>query len=96
MRQGRDYWSRNVAAWRRSELSRKRTASSTSFRIGRYAIGPTSRQSRTAGRANDWSSWSGSAPAPSTAVIERYVLRLWPHMGEAQLREVLAVLESNR
>ena len=39
----------------------------------------------------------GGERAPmELAVGERYVLRLWPHAGAGQLREVLAILESRR
>ena len=44
------------------------------------------------GRAED-----GGDRAPiELAVGDRYVLRLWPHLRAAQLREVLGVLESSR
>ena len=61
MRQGRDYWSRQVAAWRRREQSKKRIARSTVCSTGRCAaVSP-----RSAARA------FSSSPPPATGAFRQ-------------------------
>ena len=105
MRQDRDHWSRHVAAWRRSGLSKKAYSEqhglsywSMRYWADKLAETDDGKSQRLvelepvdAGAEHDVE----RAPM-ELAVGDRYVLRLWPHLRAAQLREVLAILEGSR
>lgn len=102
MRQGREYWSRHVAAWRRSGLTKKAYCeqhglSYWSLRNWDGKLPETADQrqplvelARAAGGAKD----AEQHAAMELLVGERYVLRLWPSVRAEHLREVLAALEA--
>ena len=105
MRQDRDYWSRHVAAWRRSGLSKK--AYSEQHQLSYWSIrywadklaepDGAKRQRLVELEPVGAAAEHGEERAPlELAVGDRYVLRLWPHLRAAQLREVLAILEGGR
>ena len=105
MRQDRDYWSRHVAAWRQSGQSRK--AYCEEHGLSYWSMRDWIRKlAEPAAPANQRlvelepvgvGAPQGGDRAPiELAVGDRYVLRLWPHLRAAQLREVLAILEGNR
>lgn len=102
MRQRREYWSRHVAAWRHSGLTRKAYCQRhglSYWSLCRWAREP----SQTAAdqrqplvelaRAAGGGRHAESPAAMELLVGERYVLRLWPSVCAAHLREVLAALE---
>jgi len=101
MRQGREYWSRHVAAWRRSGLTKKAYCEQHGLSYwslrnwdGKLAETADRRQplvelARAGGRAKD----AEQHAAMELLVGERYVLRLWPSVRAEHLREVLAALE---
>lgn len=104
MRQGREYWSRHVAEWQRSGLSKKAYCErhDLSYWSLRYwaekLSGASSEPGQRlvelvrAGAAKD----AGQRAAIELVVGDRYVLRLWPSVRAAHLREVLAALEARR
>ena len=105
MRQDRDHWSRHVAAWRRSGLSKKAYSEQhgLSYWSMRYwadklaeTDGGKSQRLVELGRVGGGAEQGAERAPLELAVGDRYVLRLWPHLRAAQLREVLAVLESSR
>ena len=105
MKQGREYWRRHVEAWGRGGQSKKAycdqhgvsywsmrywtnklSASAASPDQGLVELGPVGRLGA-----------DGEQRAAIELVVgERYVVRLWPTMDGAHLREVLTVLESLR
>ena len=105
MRQDRDYWSRHVAAWRRSGLSKK--AYSEQHKVSYWSMrywtdklaepdGGKSQRLVELEPVGDSTEHGGERAPIELAVGDRYVLRLWPHLRATQLREVLAILEGNR
>ena len=102
MRERRDYWSRHVEAWRQSGQSRKAYCEKHGLSYWsmrewiRKLAEPASQRLVELERAGDGAEHSGERAPIELAVGDRYVLRLWPHLRAAQLREVLAILESNR
>ena len=104
MRQGREYWSRQVAAWRRSGQSKKAYCekhglSYWSLRYwGEKLSPPAAPAAPEEQRLVELEAVAGAeASAPiELEVGERYLLKLWPSMRAAQLREVLAALEGGR
>ena len=104
MRQGRDYWSRQVAGWRRSGQSKKAYCekhglSYWSLRHWAAKLAAPATPARSEGpRLVELERVGGAEPcAPIELLVgERYVLKLWPSMRAAQLREVLAALEGSR
>ena len=105
MRQDRDYWSRHVEAWRQSGQSRKAYCekhglSYWSMRdwIRKLAdpVASASQRLVELEPAGDGAEHGGDRAPIELAVGDRYVLRLWPHLRAAQLREVLAILEGSR
>ena len=105
MRQGRDYWSRQVAGWRRSGQSKKAYCEKhgLSYWSLRYwtaqlsppAAKPAAPEGQRLVELEAVGAVAASAPI-ELEVGERYVLKLWPSMRAAQLREVLAALEGGR
>ena len=104
MRQGRDYWSRQVAGWRRSGQSKKAYCEKhgLSYWSLRYWVeklsppaGPAAPKEQRLVELEPVAAAAASAPI-ELVVGERYVLKLWPSMRAAQLREVLAALEGAR
>ena len=100
-RRGREYWSRQVAEWRGSGLSKKAYSE-------RHGL-PYSSLCRWAGKLSAPASQplvelghlGGGKDAEPRAVMElvvgdRYVLRLCPSVRAGHLREVLAALEDAR
>ena len=105
MRQDRNYWSRHVAAWQRSGLSKKAYSEQHQlpyWSMRYWATKLAQTDTATSQRLVELERVGGGAVpggdrAPlELAVGDRYVLRLWPHLRAAQLREVLAILESSR
>ena len=105
MRQGREYWSRHVEAWRQSELSKKAYSEQheLSYWAMRYWAGKLSEPDGSGSHGlvelkpvGGGAEQGGDRAPIELAVNDRYVLRLWPHLRAAQLREVLGVLESSR
>lgn len=104
MRQGRDYWSRQVAAWRRSGQSKKAYCEKhgLSYWSLRYWVGKLSPPAAPAAPGGQRlvelePVGAAEASAPIELVVgERYLLKLWPSMRAGQLREVLAALEGGR
>lgn len=104
MRQGRDYWSQQVAAWRRSGQSKKaycekHGVSYWSLRhwTAKLSAPATSAAPGVQPLVELEPVGAAEASAPIELVVgERYVLKLWPQVRAAQLREVLAVLEGGR
>ena len=102
MRQGREYWSRHVTAWRRSGLTKKAYCEQHGLSYwslrnwdGKLAETADQRQplvelARAAGGAKD----AEQHATMELLVGERYVLRLWPSVRAEHLREVLAALEA--
>ena len=105
MRQGREYWSRQVAGWRRSGQSKKAYCEKhgLSYWSLRYwtaqlsapAAEPAAPEGQRLVELEPVGAAEASAPI-ELVVSKRYVLKLWPSMRAAQLREVLAVLEGGR
>ena len=99
---GREYWSRQVEAWRSSGLSRKAYSE-------RHGL-PYSSLCRWAGKLRQSSApesqplvelgqrGGGAEPRAAIELVvgERYVLRLRPSVRAEHLREVLAALEGER
>lgn len=105
MRQGREYWSRHVAGWQRSGLSKKAYSErhdlgywSLRYWIDKLSSGPAAETGQPlvelgrAGAAKD----AEQRAAIELVVGDRYVLRLSPSVRAAHLREVLAALEGRR
>ena len=100
-RQGREYWSRRVAEWRSSGLSKKAYCERhgvTYWSLCRWA----GKLTETANRQPlvEVGQRGGVAADPRAeielVVGERYLLRLRPSVRAAHLREVLAALEGER
>jgi len=104
-RRGREYWSRHVAEWRGSGLSKKaycerhglpywsmcRWAGKLSEREGAES------QALVELKPSDGVGQDAEQRAAIELVVgERYVLRLWPSVRAGHLREVLAALEDLR
>jgi len=104
-RRGREYWSRQVAEWRCSGLSKKAYCE-------RHGL-PYSSLCRWAGKVSQPQTSQGQQlvelgplagmdvgaeqrAAIELVVADRYVLRLWPSVRAGHLREVLAALEDVR
>jgi hypothetical protein len=99
MKHDREFWIRHVEGWRTSGLSqkaycvRRRLAKGS---LGYWASALGRRKAKETGLVE-----VGRAEAkpqrsncPMELAVEgRYVLRLWPGLDPAQLREVLSVLE---
>ena len=104
MRQGRDYWSRQIAAWRRSGQSKNAYCEKhgVSYWLLRHwaakLAAPATSAVPESQRLVELERVGGPEPraAIELVVSERYVLRLWPNVRAAQLREVLAALEGGR
>jgi len=79
MKHDREFWTRHVKDWRRSGLTQ-----------ARYCR----RHRLLKGTLGYWASTLNKPKAARSALVERrYMLRLWPGMDSAHLREVLSVLE---
>ena len=104
MGERRDYWSRHVAEWRQSGQSRKAYCEEhgLSYWSMRDWIRKLAEPAATAPSmvelepVGDGAQHGGDRAPMELAVGDRYVLRLWPHLRAAQLREVLAILEGER
>ena len=108
MGERRDYWSRHVAEWRQSGQSRKAYCEEHGLAYWsmrdwiRKLAEPAEPAEPASQRLVELEPVGGGAQhggerAPiELAVGDRYVLRLWPHLRAAQLREVLAILEGER
>ena len=105
MQQGREYWSRQVAEWRGSGLSKKAYCEQHGvpyWSLCRWAGKLSPSQTPPGDQLVELGPIGGGVEnAEQRAAIElvvgdRYVLRLWPNLRAEQLREVLAVLESQR
>ena len=107
MRQGRDYWSRQVAAWRRSGQSKKaycerHGVSYWSLRHWTAKLSapatPATPATPEGQRLVELERVGGPEPRAAIELVvgERYLLRLWPNVRAAQLREVLSALEGGR
>ena len=105
MKKGRDYWSRHIAAWRQSGQSRKAYCEEHGLSYWSMRDWISKLAEATAAESQGLvelepvgvGAEQGGDQAPiELAVGDRYVLRLWPHLRAAQLREVLGVLESSR
>lgn len=105
MRQGREYWSRHVAAWRHSGLTRQAYCEQHDLSYGSLChwarkLSETAADQRQPLVELAQGAGVDKAAEPRAAmellVGERYVLRLWPSVRAAHLREVLAALEESR
>lgn len=104
MRQGREHWSRHVAEWQRSGLSKKAYCErhDLSYWSLRYWAEKLSGASSAPGQPLvELARAAAAKDAEQRAAIElvvgdRYLLRLWPSVRAAHLREVLAALEARR
>ncbi len=105
MRQGRDYWSRQVAAWRRSGQSKKAYCEehglsywSLRYWTAQLSPAPAKPAAPETQRLVELERVSGpeAGAAIELVVGKRYLLKLWPNVRAAQLREVLAALEDDR
>ncbi len=101
MTHGREYWSRQVAAWRRSGLSQKMycekhgvvkgTLGCWASKLGREsAVGTGLVEVGSAERAGD--ERFGGRPI-EVVVGQRYVVRLWSGTDRDHVHEVLSLLE---
>ena len=100
-RRGREYWSQQVAEWRRSGLSKKAYCEQHGlpyWSLCRWAgkLTPTPPGQRLVELGPIGGGNVEQGAAIELVVGERYVLRLWPNLRADHLREVLAVLESLR
>ena len=100
-RRGREYWSEQVAEWRRSGLSKRAYSerhglpySSLCRWAGKLSSSPPGQRLVELGPMGGGNVEQGAAI--ELVVGERYVLRLRPNLRADHLREVLAVLESLR
>ena len=105
MRRYRSYWSPHVAAWRRSGLSKKAYSEqhelpywSMRYWADKLAVPGDGQSQRLVELepVGDGGQHGVDRAPMELAVGDRYVLRLWPHLRAAQLREVLAILEGSR
>ena len=104
MRQGRDYWSRQVAAWQRGGQSKKAYCEKhgvSYWSLRHWAAklsAPTAPAVLEGQRLVELERVGGREPGAVIELVvgERYLLRLWPQVRAAQLREVLAALEGGR
>lgn len=102
MKHGPGYWSRHVAAWRRSGQSKK--AYSEQHGVSYWSLRYWAAKLAQPDTTENPHLVELKAPVASVAaraaielvVADRYVLRLWPNAQAQQLREVLAVLEGGR
>jgi hypothetical protein len=102
MKHDREFWTRHVRAWRASGLTQERY--SRRHRLSRGTLGywasslrrsePLEEPLVEVGRT-DASHKSPSSPIELGIDGGRYLLRLWPGVDPAHLREVLSVLESH-
>ena len=98
MRQGRDYWSRQVAAWQRSGQSKKAYCEKhglSYWSLRQWAAKLSAAATPEGQRLVELGRVGGREPRVAIELVvgERYLLRLWPNVRAAQLREVLAALE---
>ena len=102
MKHDRGYWSRHVAAWRRSGQSKKAYCEQhdLSYWSLRYWAGklaqPSAAESQQLVELKPGAVAAEQRAAIELVVANRYVLRLGPTMRAEQLREVLTVLEGGR
>ena len=94
MRQGRDYWSRQVAAWRRSGQSKKAYCEKhgvSYWSLRHWAAKLAAPAAPEGQRLVELERVGGREPSAAIELVvgERYLLRLWPQVRAAQLREVL-------
>ena len=100
MKHDRQFWTHHVESWRASGLTREGVLRSPSPGEGKPGLlgidagsAEDSREGTGGGRANR----GRAAPVESAYRVGRsegrYLLRLWPGMDPAHLREVLSVLE---
>ena len=97
MKHGREWWSRQVQAWRNSGLSQaeycgqhgllKGTLGYWSSKLGRESKGTELVEVSGTGMT------SGSARPIELVVGGRYLMRLWPGTDRHHLGEILSVLE---
>jgi|OpeIllAssembly_1097287.scaffolds.fasta_scaffold485029_3 hypothetical protein len=101
MKHDREFWTRHVEAWRASGLTQ--ASYSRRRRLNRGTLGYWASALKRSGAAAAPLVEVGRAdvtqPRPSTPIelgVEggRYLLRLWPGVDPAHLREVLSALES--
>ena len=103
-RRGREYWSRQVAEWRDSGLSKKAYCERHSlpyWSMCRWAGKLSECEGAESQALVELKSTGGVGEAGQRAAIElvvgeQYVLRLWPSVRAGHLREVLAALEDAR
>ena len=105
MRRDGSYWNRHVAAWRRSGLTKKAYSEQHELpywsmrywadKLAEPGDGQSQRLVELEPVGDGGQHGVDRAPM-ELAVGDRYVLRLWPHLRAAQLREVLAILEGSR
>ena len=99
---GREYWSRHVAEWRNSGLSRKAYSERHGlpyWSLCRWAGKLTQSAAPESQPLVELGQRGGGAEPRATielVVGDRYVLRLWPSVRAGHLREVLAALEDVR
>ncbi len=104
-KRGREYWSRQVAEWRSSGLSKKAYCErhglpywSLCRWAGKVAQPAEAESHRLVelGRLAGVDVGAEQRAAIELVVADRYVLRLWPSVRAGHLREVLAALEDVR
>ena len=99
MKHDRHFWTHHVESWRTSGLTQK--AYCARRRLAKGSLGywaSTLGRQKTAVKELVEVGRTEAGPHPSNRPIElavqgRYLLRLWPGMDPAHLREVLSVLE---
>ena len=103
MRKGREYWSGHVEAWRCSGLSKKSYCEQhdVAYWSLRYWVDKLLSAGESQELVELEAVGVGGEAAEQRAAIElvvdeRYVLKLWPSVRAAHLREVLAALEGVR
>ena len=107
MRHDREYWSRHVEEWRGGELTQKAYCERHDLVYGTMNYWTRKLRSREAGGddqrlvelgagSEETLSGSNHGAAIELVVAGRYLLRLWPGNEPEHLREVIAVLESQR
>ncbi len=107
MRHDREYWSRHVEEWRSGGLTQRAYCERHGLVYGTMNYWTRKLKPRGAGgedqrlvelRAASEETQSGSkhGAAIELVVAGRYLLRLWPSNQPEHLREVIAVLESQR
>lgn len=100
MRHGREYWIRHVTRWRQSGLTMKAYSERHELSYWSLRNWAAKLSEPAAGQPLvELAPFAADTDAGQRAAIElvvgkRYLLRLWPSVRAAHLREVLAALEA--